>query len=345
MKFIEWIDGRVRLIDQTRLPMEAVFLDLDDYYGVIKVIQEMRVRGAPAIGIAGAYAVVMAANQIDSAEYKDFLLRLENSAKEIAQARPTGVNLSWAVHRVLNAAASCNSIDAARTALLEEALIIHKEGEEADRRIGEFGAGLIHSKAAILTHCNTGALATGGYGTALGVVKTAWKQGKVKRVFACEARPLLQGSRLTVWELLQEGISCTLIVDSAAGYLMKRDEIDAVIVGADRIAANGDVANKIGTYSLAVLAKENEVPFYVAAPTSTIDRSLPSGDAVLIEGRSSEEVSTFAGVQTAPLEAEAFNPAFDVTPHRYVAALVTEVGVLREPYEVSIRSSLEAVHV
>ncbi len=344
MRCIEWLDGKVRMIDQTHLPRSVVFLEVDDYRDVIEAIREMRIRGAPAIGVAGAYAVALAANGIQASDYAAFMDRLEEMAQEIAKARPTGANLRWAVQRMLQRARSETRVDEIRTALVEEGLKIQKEDEEANHRIGELGASLIPEETSILTHCNTGTLATGGYGTALGVIKGAWEQGKVDRVFTTETRPLLQGGRLTAWELVQEGIPVILIADSAAGHLMRRGDVGCVVVGADRIAANGDVANKIGTYTLAVLARENRVPFYVAAPTSTIDLGLPSGDAIPIEERSPAEVTHLAGVAVAPEGVKVRNPAFDVTPRRYIGAIITERGVVGEPYERSLRSLTEVVH-
>ncbi len=344
MEYISWSDGRLRLLDQTRLPQETVFLQLDDYREAVKAIKEMRVRGAPAIGIVGGYAVALAAQRITSTDLQEFLQRLEIAAQEIAQARPTGVNLSWAVGRMLKTAYDATSTDAVRTALVEEAKRIHEEDIAANWRIGEFGASILENGVSVLTHCNTGSLATGGYGTALGVIRRAWQLGKLGKVYACEARPLLQGARLTAWELAQDDIPCTLIVDSAAGALMFNRKVGAVIVGADRIAANGDVVNKIGTYTLAILAKENGIPFYVAAPTSTIDKSMKSGEIVPIEERSAQEVTTFAGVRTAPQGVEVFNPSFDVTPHEYIRGILTEKGVMREPYVGIIEALTGVVH-
>ncbi len=324
-------DNKVRLIDQTRLPSNEVWLELGDYRDVVAAIHDMRIRGAPAIGVAGAYAVALAA--IELAGQGGFLAKLERAAHEIEQARPTGANLAWAVRRMLQVAQRSESVEA----LISEAKRIQDEDESANREMGRFGADLIAPNTAILTHCNTGALATGGYGTALGVIRTAWADGRLSRVFATETRPFLQGARLTAWELVKAGINATLIPDSAAGHLMRKGQIQAAIVGADRIAANGDVANKIGTYTLAVLAKENGVPFYVTAPTTTIDMALPSGDAIPIEERRGDEVTHVGGVRIAPEGIEALNVAFDVTPHQYVTAIITERGVIREPYLESLR--------
>jgi methylthioribose-1-phosphate isomerase len=337
VKAIEWVNGRVRLLDQTRLPHQEVYLELEGYLQMAAAIREMRVRGAPLIGIAAAYGMALGARDIEASNMRDFLARLRPVAEALAATRPTAVNLSWALKRMTLAAEAAADPQAAREALVSEALRIHQESTDADRRLGAHGAQLIPAGSAVLTHCNTGSLATGGYGTALGVIRAAWEQGKLSRVYVDETRPLLQGARLTAWELARDGIPATLIADSAAGFLMRRrDAIACVVVGADRIAANGDVANKIGTYALAVLAKEHAIPFYVAAPTSTIDLGSASGDQIPIEERPAEEVTTFAGVTVAPAGTEALNPAFDVTPYRYVAAIITDRGIAREPYTESL---------
>ena len=332
VRTLEWSEGKLRLLDQTRLPLEQTVLELGDYREVVQVIREMRVRGAPAIGVAAAYAVAMAARDIPSEDHRDFLDSLGEAGREVASARPTAVNISWAVQRMLKVAEGEPDMGGIRERLLAEAERIHAEDEEINRRLGQHGEELVPDGGSVLTHCNAGALATTGYGTALGVIRAGWEGGKRFQVFATETRPFLQGARLTAWELVQMGIPASLIVDSGAGLLMQRGEVDCVIVGADRIAANGDVANKIGTYTLAVLARENGIPFYVAAPTSTVDLTIPSGDDIPIEERSPDEVTRFAGVRTAPEGIGVRNPAFDVTPHRYVAAIVTEAGIVREPY-------------
>ena len=323
---IRWHDDGVTLLDQTRLPTEEVWLELSSYRDIVAAIREMRIRGAPAIGVAGAYAVALAAQEIARKAIADFMPRLEEAAREIREARPTGANLGWAVQRMLGVARRAHSAQDALVNLIAEAVRIQEEDEEANHAIGRYGADLIPPGSAVMTHCNTGALATGGYGTALGVIRAAWDDGRITRVFATETRPLLQGARLTAWELVQAGIESTLVPDSAAGQLMCRGEVQVVVVGADRIAANGDVANKIGTYSLAVLAKENGVPVYVAAPTSSIDMSLESGDSIPIEERPPEEVTHMGGTRIAPEGIGVLNMAFDVTPHRYVAAIITEMG-------------------
>ena len=336
VKAIEWVDGKLILLDQTKLPLERTTLELQHYQDVVEAIREMRVRGAPAIGVVAAYAVAMAARDIHAANHGEFLSLLGEASREIASARPTAVNITWAVHRMLQLAEAEPDMGQITARLLAEANRVQDEDEEINQRMGEFGHELMPDGGAVLTHCNTGALATAGYGTALGVIRAGWESGKRFQVFATETRPFLQGARLTTWELVQLGIPSTLIVDSSAGLLMRRGEVSCVIVGADRIAANGDVANKIGTYTLAVVAKENGIPFYVAAPTSTIDPSIASGDEIPIEERRPEEVTHFAGVQTAPDGIGVRNPAFDITPHEYIAAIVTEKGISREPYSESL---------
>ena len=344
IKAIEWAYGKLSLLDQTRLPLEHTILDLRHYREVVDAIREMRVRGAPAIGVAAGYAVAMAAREIPSEDHGDFLARLGEAGSEIAAARPTAVNISWAVQRMLKVAESEPDMGQIRARLLDEAGHIQKEDEETNQRIGEHGSQLIPDGGAVLTHCNTGALATAGYGTALGVIRAGWEGGKRFQVFATETRPFLQGARLTAWELVQLGIPSCLIVDSSAGLLMRRGEVDCVIVGADRIVANGDVANKIGTYTLAVLASENQIPFYVAAPTSTVDLSISSGDEIPIEERPSQEVTHFRGIQTAPEGIGVRNPAFDITPHNYISAIITEKGVVREPYSEGLLTTVKGMH-
>ena len=331
-KAIEWASGKLRLLDQTRLPLEYEVLELDGYRDVAKAISEMRVRGAPAIGVAAAYAVAMAAESIAEHDRERFLELLADAGSEIASARPTAVNITWAVQRMQKVAEAEPEVSRIRGTLLAEAQRMQEEDDKINRRMGAHGQELLPDGGAVLTHCNTGALATAGYGTALGVIRAGWENGKRFQVFHTETRPFLQGARLTAWELVQLGIPSTLIVDSSAGLLMRRGEVRCVIVGADRIAANGDVANKIGTYPLSVVARENGIPFYVAAPTSTIDLAIPSGDHIPIEERRPEEVTCFRGVQTAPDGIAVRNPAFDITPHKYVTAIVTETGIVREPY-------------
>jgi len=335
----EWLGDRIRIIDQTKLPLEEVFLELDDYRDVVEAIKCLRIRGAPDIGVAAAYGLVVGAQQIEAGSRDQFLAKLKPVSEALASSRPTAVNLFWALERMDRAAQGGEDVAQIRAALLAEAESIDAENDAANRRLSEFGAELIQDGFTILTHCNAGSLATAGYGTALGVIKMAREQGNTVDVYADETRPLLQGARLTTWELIQDRIPVTLITDSMAGHFMKKGVIDCVIVGADRIAANGDVANKIGTYSVAVLAGENGIPFYVAAPVSTIDFSLASGDDIPIEERSPDEVTHVLGVRIAPRGVSAANPAFDVTPHRYVTAIITEAGVNREPYTETLKPS------
>ena len=334
---VKWLGNRLSILDQTRLPHEEVYLELDDYRSIASAIRELKIRGAPLIGIAGAYAVALGALNIDSTARDVFLAKLQEIIEIIASTRPTARNLFRALERMQQAASSDNDIAQIKTVLVEEAIRIHSEEIEATRQLSQSGAELIKDGSTILTHCNAGPLATGGYGTALGVIQYAYEQGKKIKVFATETRPVLQGARLTTWELKKAGIPATLITDSTAGYFMSKGEVDCIIVGADRIAANGDTANKIGTYTLAVLAKENDIPFYVAAPTTTIDPSLASGEEIPIEQRSSEEVTRMQGVNIAPEGINAANPAFDVTPHRYITAIVTEKGIIREPFGEGIK--------
>jgi len=330
-KAIEWLGGRLRILDQSKLPHQQIFVDLDNYHDVVLAIKELKVRGAPAIGVAAAYGVALGASDIKIENKDEFLIQLNQVIKAFAASRPTAVNLFQAIERMKKAARG-DGVAEIKNSLVNEAKRIHQEEETATRQLSQLGAGLIKDGFTLLTHCNAGPLATAGYGTALGVIKAAKEQGKKVSVFATETRPLLQGARLTAWELMQESIPVTLITDSMAGYFMQQRKIDCVIVGADRIAANGDVANKIGTYTLAVLAKESKIPFYVAAPTSTIDLSLSSGDKIPIEERSPEEVTHVQGVPISPQGITAANPAFDVTPHSYITAIITEKGIIREPY-------------
>ena len=339
MKAIEWVQGKIRLLDQTRLPWDEVFLELSDYRELLQAIKEMRIRGAPGIGLAAAYGMALGAQGIEAKSKEEFLKELDSVAQTLAATRPTARNLFWALER-MNRAAQAGDVAQIKAALLNEAREIERENEEADKLIAAFGAELIRDGFTVLTHCHTGSLATAGYGTALGAIKATAKQGKRIRVYATETRPLLQGARLTTWELMTEGISVTLITDGMAGHFLKNRAIDCVIVGADRIAANGDVANKIGTYSIAVLAMENAVPFYVAAPLSTVDLALASGDEIAIEERGPEEVTHIRGVAIAPDGVGVANPAFDVTPHYYVSAIITEKGIIREPYLERLRKLL-----
>ena len=332
LKAIEWLDDKLRILDQSKLPWEQSFFDLANYQDVALAIKEMRIRGAPAIGVAAAYGIALGAQDIKTTDEDNFRKQLNQVMQTLATTRPTAVNLFQAINRMRKIAAIGGNIPEIKEALIAKAKQIHQEEIEATKRLSQLGAELIPDGFAILTHCNAGSLATAGYGTALGVIKAAKEQGKQLNIIVTETRPLLQGARLTTWELKQEGIPVTLITDSMAGYFMHQKKIDCVIVGADRIAANGDVANKIGTYTLAVLAKENDIPFYVAAPTSTIDLSLSSGAEIPIEERDPDEVTHIQGIRIAPGEIDVANPAFDVTPHNYIAAIITERGIIREPY-------------
>ncbi len=334
---IEWLGDRVKILDQTRLPQEEVYLELSRYQDVASAIKELEIRGAPAIGVAGAYAIALGALEIVSSSEEDFLKKFRQVNQTIASTRPTARNLFRAIERMNRIAKSGGGVEKIKKTLVEEAIKIHSEEAEATRKLSQFGAALIKDGFTILTHCNAGPLAATGYGTALGVIIQAKEQGKQIKVFATETRPLLQGARLTTWELKKAGIPVTLITDSMVGYFLSRGEIDCVIVGADRIAANGDTANKIGTYILAVLARENGIPFYVAAPTTTIDASLPSGKEIPIEQRKPEEVTHVRGLRIATEGIEVKNPAFDVTPYKYITALITERGIIREPFGEGMR--------
>ena len=345
---IRWSDGTLLLLDQTRLPLEQVTVEIDRYQDAVDAISQMRVRGAPAIGVTAAYAMALAAGQISvnagSIDKDEFLSQLRQAAEKIASARPTAVNLGWAVQKQLDLAESVESAGQIGARLLQEAQRIHLEDVAINRKMGGHGRELMPDGGAVLTHCNTGALATAGFGTALGVIRAGWEAGKRFQVYNTETRPWLQGARLTSWEFQQLGIPSTLLVDSAAGMLLSQGKISCVITGADRIAANGDTANKVGTYMLAVLAKENGVPFYVAAPTSTIDIALSSGDEIKIEERPPHEVSQFQGKPTAPPGVEAINPAFDVTPNRYISGIVTEGGIARPPYLESLMLAVKSAN-
>ncbi|MDO8568480.1 MAG: S-methyl-5-thioribose-1-phosphate isomerase [Dehalococcoidales bacterium] len=330
---VEWVGNRLRLLDQTLLPGQETYLELDDYRDVASAIKELKVRGAPAIGVAGAYAVSLGALKIDAASRNEFLKKLRRIIAIIAATRPTARNLFRALDRMQQVADTGKDVASIKSALIDEAKRIHAEEAEATEKLSQFGAALIKDGFTILTHCNTGPLATTGYGTALGVIRMAKERGKKIKVFADETRPLLQGARLTTWELARAGIPVTLITDSMAGYFMNQGKIDCAIVGADRIAANGDTANKIGTYSVAVLAKENGIPFYVAAPTTTIDMSIASGKDIPIEQRNGKEVTHIQGVCLAAEGCDVANPAFDVTPAKYITAIITERGIIKAPYK------------
>ncbi|MBI3910800.1 MAG: S-methyl-5-thioribose-1-phosphate isomerase [Armatimonadetes bacterium] len=336
---IDWVDGGVRLIDQRRLPEEFVLLDLRDYGDLAEAIRSMAVRGAPALGVAGALGVALAAAQMAGEREQVFWEGLAQAADHLRGTRPTAVNLFGGIERAFRAAAAhrAEGPAGAAAAALAEARTMIEEDIAANREMGRHGAALLPDQGNVLTHCNTGSLATVHYGTALGVVRAAVEMGHRLHVWVSETRPRLQGAKLTAWECQQLGISHTLIADNVAGWLMRQGRVDAVIVGADRVAANGDTANKIGTYSLAVLARAHRVPFYVAAPVSTIDRQLASGEAIPIEERSAEEVTTVSGRRITPPGVVAYNPAFDVTPARLISALITERGVARPPTTESLQ--------
>jgi methylthioribose-1-phosphate isomerase len=332
LSVVAWVGDGIEVIDQTRLPRSCEILRLTTVDAAIDAIRRLAVRGAPAIGVCGALAVVLGLDEAHPASRAAALSALDDVVLRLGSARPTAVNLSWAVRRVRDAAASASTPAAMRACALTEALRILDEDREACRRIGEHGRAELPSASRILTHCNAGRLATAGSGTALAVVYAKAAAGERVRVYACEARPLLQGARLTAWELMDAGIDVTLIADSAAAALLHGGRVDAVIVGADRIAANGDTANKIGTFGLALAARHAAVPFYVAAPGSTFDLGMSSGDAIAIEERPADEVRSWQGVFAAPTDVPVWNPAFDVTPHDLVTAWITEVGVLQPPF-------------
>jgi len=336
---IEWLGDRVKILDQTKLPQEEVYIETSNFLDVAYAIKELKVRGAPAIGVAGAYGIAVGALGIKARSKESFLRKLKEVMDTIVATRPTARNLFYAVERMsrrVGGVKTDKDVGEIKTVVVREAIKIHREEEAGTRKLSEYGASLIKDGFTILTHCNTGPLATTGYGTALGVVIRAHEQGKKIQVFADETRPLLQGARLTVWELQKAGIPVTLITDSMAGYFLHQGKIDCVVVGADRITANGDTANKIGTYSVAVLAKENKVPFYIAAPFTTIDASLKTGKEIHIEQREAEEVTHIRGVCIAP-KCDVANPAFDVTPAKYITAIITERGILRPPYRQVIK--------
>ena len=338
---IEWRDNAVIMIDQTRLPEEEVYNTYGDFKSVAEAIKGMIIRGAPAIGVAAAMGIALGAREIIADTHESFFRQLENVCEVMARTRPTAVNLFWAIERMKRVAEASRgkNLDQIREVLKKEAIRIEEEDLTICRNIGKWGATLIPQEATILTHCNAGGLATAGYGTALGVIRAAHEAGKAIKVFADETRPWLQGARLTAWELVKEGIPATLISDNMAGFFMNRGEITCCVVGADRIAANGDTANKIGTYSVAVLAKENNIPFYVAAPISTLDLSLSDGSQIPIEERHADEVTHIKGIAIAPAGINVRNPAFDVTPARYITAIITEKGIVSGDYLFGLRKA------
>ncbi len=336
---IEWHAGKVLMIDQRVLPLEYKVQTYTDYHAVAEAIRSMVIRGAPAIGAAAAFGMALAGLQSQAMTRVELLRDLEIAAEVLRKSRPTAVNLFWAIDRMLRTATdeSLGAVDDVREALIREAQRLADEDVEVNKRMAEQGAALVRDGDTILTHCNAGALATVDYGTALGVIRMAHEQGKRIKVFADETRPRLQGARLTAWELMRLGIDTTLIADNAAGHYMRKGMINICFVGSDRTAANGDVANKIGTYKLAVLAKENGIPFYPVVPTSTIDLSLANGDMIPIEERDEREVTEIDGVRIAPIGVKVGNPAFDVTPAKYVTGIVTENGIAYPPFEVSLK--------
>ncbi len=347
MRTVEWQDGKVRMIDQKQIPWKLEFVDLPDYQSVATAITDMTVRGAPAIGASAAFGMALAARQSKAQTMAALLADLQEAARVLKAARPTAVNLAWAVDRLMEMATSSefSNPDDLRDSLLNAAQRIADEDVEINKRMGVHGAQLIRDGDTILHHCNTGALATVDYGTALGVVRAAFEQGKRIHVLLDETRPRLQGSRLSGWEMEQLGVSYDIIPDTAAGYYMQKGEIKLVLFGADRIAANGDTANKIGSYQIAVLAKENGIPCYTVAPTSTVDLSLATGAEIPIEERSKDEVLTPYGNPIVPAHFRARNPAFDVTPNRYLAGVITENGIAKAPLVESLRRAVAGEQV
>jgi methylthioribose-1-phosphate isomerase len=338
MRTVEWRDGKVAMIDQRALPHELIVAEYADYRQVAMAIRDMVVRGAPAIGVSAAMGLAQAALQSRAKDRPALLRDLETAARELRAARPTAVNLGWALDRMMRRAQdiSLAGADDLRAALVAEAQAMADEDVAVNKRMGAHGASLIRDGDTILHHCNTGGLAAVDYGTALGAIRCAHEQGKRIHVLVDETRPRLQGARLTAWELQQWGVPFTLIADNAAGYFLRRGSVNLVMFGADRIARNGDVANKIGTYKLAVVARENGVPVYSVAPTSTVDLSLSNGDAIPIEERDPREVTEICGVRIAPEGVTVANPAFDVTPHRYITGIVTENGTAYPPFDASL---------
>ena len=339
IKTVEFVDGAARMIDQTRLPTEKVFVDCRTIEEVGQAIKTMIIRGAPAIGVAAAMGVSLGADAILAEGFDGFYSQLEKKCDVLAQSRPTAVNLAWGIDRMKRVARAGKdlSLQDLKKRLREEAQTICEEDIAANQAMGSFGQTLIADGNNVLTHCNAGALATAGFGTALGVIRAAVNAGKKINVLANETRPFLQGARLTVWELMEDNIPVKLITDSMAGYFMQKKQVDVVVVGADRIVANGDVANKIGTYMVAILAKNHNIPFYVAAPISTLDLSLASGEEIPIEERSADEVTTINNKRMAPVGAVVAHPAFDVTPHHLVTAIITDKGISLPPFTESLK--------
>jgi methylthioribose-1-phosphate isomerase len=344
---LEWTEAGVRFIDQTKLPTEEVYVTCATYQEVADAIRTMIVRGAPAIGVAAAMGIALGLKSVKADNIADLRNQFGHICRLMGETRPTAVNLFWAIRRMQRRFEELSGRPLAeiRQRMIDEARLMHQEDIEANREMGRNGAVLLPSTGSILTHCNAGALATAGYGTALGVIRSAVESGKQLHVYADETRPFLQGSRLTAWELMKDGIPTTLISDNMAGHIMSQGKIQAVIVGADRIAANGDTANKIGTYSVAILAKEHGIPFYVAAPFSTVDLETPDGSKIPIEERNSIEVTHLGGKQIAPTGVDVRNPAFDVTPAKYITAIITERGVAKAPFSEALRSLSMAASV
>ena len=344
LKTIEWTEQGVVMLDQLQLPAREVYRTCTDYEQVADAIRRMVIRGAPAIGVAAAMGIALGVRQAKAQDLPGLEQEFNHICEVLGKTRPTAVNLFWAIERMRQAfsRARTGGVEAVRAALIGEAKRVYEEDLAQCAAIARHGAALVPARAQILTHCNAGALcAAGGYGTALGIIRGAVEQGKQVQVLATETRPFLQGARLTAWELHHDGIPTTLITDSMVGHFLKTGEIDCVVVGADRIAANGDTANKIGTYTIAVLAREHNVPFYVAAPFSSIDLSLPTGERIPIEERSPDEVTRMGGVRIAPADVPARHPAFDVTPARFIAAIITERGIARPPFEQSLKALAE----
>jgi len=337
---IEWQPDAVVMIDQRKLPGQEVYVRCKTAQEVARAIKTMVIRGAPAIGVAAAMGIALGLRRSKSSGTRQFAVEFTKLCDLMAATRPTAVNLFWAIDRMKKSFAAGvqagQSVDELKDRLEREAQMIHDEDVESCRAMGRFGADLVPAQARILTHCNAGALATAGYGTALGVIRAAAEMGKVVQVFADETRPFLQGARLTAWELVRDNVPTTVITESMAGPLMRKGDVDFVVVGADRIAANGDVANKIGTYTVAMMANAHNVPFYVAAPLSTIDLATPDGDHIPIEQRHAREITHLGSTRLAPEGASVWNPAFDVTPHRLIAGIITERGIARPPYDVSL---------
>ena len=344
MRTVDWYENKVRMIDQKRIPWELVLVEFDDYRAVAAAITDMTVRGAPAIGASAAYGMALAAHQSNAKTTAGLKQELAEIAVFMKDARPTAVNLMWAVDRIMDFVinSSYENIADLQAAILNEAQAIADEDVATNQTMGAYGADLIHDGDTVLHHCNTGSLATVDYGTALGVIRAAFEQGKKFHVLLDETRPRLQGSRLSAWELEQLGQSYDILPDTAAGYYMQKGEIKLVLVGADRIAANGDFANKIGTYQIAILAKEHGIPFYTVAPTTTVDLSLHSGSQIPIEERDKAEVLAPFGNPIAPDYFKARNPAFDVTPNRYLSGIITEHGIIRPPFEVNLRAVINS---